>query len=97
MKKIILKISGMHCASCEKIITMELGELPGVSNIKIDSTSGVGELEIDSGLVSEQAVLQTIEKAGYKAEIANEEGNQNNSNNSANEESQISLEKKNGK
>ncbi|MEK7104180.1 MAG: heavy-metal-associated domain-containing protein, partial [Patescibacteria group bacterium] len=61
MKKIILKIEGMHCASCEKIITMELEELSGVSNIKIDSTRGTGELEIDSNLVSDETILQKIE------------------------------------
>jgi len=94
MKKIILKIDGMHCQSCEKIITMELEELPGISNIKIDSTAGTGELEIDNNLVNERTVLQAIEKAGYKAEIINEDGNQNNSNNGADKEPQISLEKK---
>ncbi|MEK7482386.1 MAG: heavy metal translocating P-type ATPase [Patescibacteria group bacterium] len=76
MKKIILKISGMHCESCEKIIAMELQELPGVSNIKINSAAGSGELEMDSSLVSDQAILQAIEKAGYRGEIVGKENAQ---------------------
>ena len=95
MKKIILKIDGMHCQSCEKIITMELSELGGVSSIKIDSIAGTGELEIDNNLVSEQTILQTIEKAGYKAEITNKENTQgDNGNGDSGEEPPISLEKK---
>jgi len=61
----------MHCASCEKIITMELGELAGASNIKINSAAGTGELDLDLALNQEEEVLAAVKKAGYEVEIIN--------------------------
>ena len=71
MKKTIdLKIAGMHCDACEKIIKEELDELGGISNVKIDHQSGLGKLTIDSAKeVSDQAILGAISKAGYQGEI----------------------------
>ncbi|MDP2909454.1 MAG: heavy metal translocating P-type ATPase [bacterium] len=84
-KQIELKISGMHCASCEKIIASELSELPGVSNIKIDSKSGIGTLETDDSLVNLEQIKAAVKTAGYevvsikseesKDEISTESGN----------------------
>ncbi len=61
----------MHCASCEKIIAMELGDLPGVENIKINSTAGLGELDLDIGVNQETEILEAIKKIGYEAQITN--------------------------
>ncbi|MDO8592745.1 MAG: heavy metal translocating P-type ATPase [bacterium] len=66
-----LNISGMSCTSCEKIISMELGDLPGVSDIKINSSTGEGELNLDLEKNSEQDILEAVKKAGYEAEIVN--------------------------
>lgn len=35
----------MHCGSCEKIIEMAVGELPGVGRVKADSKTGKVEVE----------------------------------------------------
>lgn len=67
-EKIFMKITGMHCASCEKIIASELEDVPGASNIKIDSASGNGELEVDPG-TSDSAIMAALDRAGYKGEI----------------------------
>ncbi|MDP2708865.1 MAG: heavy metal translocating P-type ATPase [bacterium] len=69
--KLQLNISGMHCASCEKIISMELSDLPGVSNVKINWSKGEGELDLDMEKNSEQDILEAIKKAGYGAEVVN--------------------------
>lgn len=71
--RIKLQIVGMHCASCEMIAKEELGELRGVSEIKIDSKSGEGELILDTEKNKNQDILDAIVRAGYKAEIVNEE------------------------
>ena len=68
-KHLELKISGMHCASCEKIISMELSDLTGVSNIKINWSAGAGELDLDLEKNQEPDIIETIKKAGYGAEI----------------------------
>ena len=62
-ENLVLKIHGMHCASCEKIIGMELEEIPGVKVIKIDSLTGIAELEVEASLRNEQ-ILTAIKNAG---------------------------------
>lgn len=69
MEKTILKISGMHCSSCEKIIEDKLSEIAGISNIKIND-DGLGELEA-APEVSDEAIIQAIVKAGYQGTIVN--------------------------
>ncbi|HCC22896.1 TPA: heavy metal translocating P-type ATPase [Candidatus Falkowbacteria bacterium] len=63
----------MHCASCEKIIELELAEVPGVMSSKIDSISGLGEVEAEENVSVEQ-VVKAVKKAGYGAEVISDEG-----------------------
>lgn len=73
MKKIIeLKITGMHCSSCEKITEAELEELPGVSEIKISSETGTGSLILDTDQNTTEAVIKAVAQAGYQATITKE-------------------------
>ena len=58
MKKTIeLKISGMHCQSCEKLIAQELAELNGVIDSKINYSSGRGLVSFESDKISEAAII----------------------------------------
>ncbi len=63
----------MHCASCVKLITMELENLPGVSAIKIDEHSGDASLILDADKNSSQDVLGAIKQSGYDAKVVSEE------------------------
>jgi Cu+-exporting ATPase len=69
IKKINLKIDGMHCASCEKIITMSVDESNGVKVIKIDAQNGRGEIEYDDQLSSDAEILTAIRNSGYEAQV----------------------------
>ena len=69
MKK--YKIKGMHCASCEKLLKMELGEIAGVAGVKADWKKG--ELEID-GNISDKQVADAVEKAGYSIDDGSKKG-----------------------
>ncbi|PJA87111.1 MAG: heavy metal translocating P-type ATPase, partial [Candidatus Moranbacteria bacterium CG_4_9_14_3_um_filter_42_9] len=72
MQKLVkLKIDGMHCASCETIIKDELGEVKGVSDIKIDAKSGEGSVILETNVSSVNDLLAAVKKAGYKA-VTNE-------------------------
>jgi Cu+-exporting ATPase len=71
-KKIILKITGMHCASCEILTKEELTELPGVSEISVDAKLGSAELVLDETKNSTVDVLTAVKTAGYQAEIQSE-------------------------
>lgn len=69
MKKYTFTVQGMHCQSCEVLITEELNELPGVSELTIDHTTGKGSLKLDESLSSQQEVIAAIQQAGYSASI----------------------------
>lgn len=76
MKKLVkLKITSMHCASCEKLIAEELGELTGVAEIKINAKEGSGSLVLDADGNSLDEVILAIKRAGeYEAIVVSEEG-----------------------
>jgi len=70
MEKIIkLKIEGMHCGSCAKIIEMELMEVSGVKSVKIDSADKSGEVTIEEGIAKESEIIAAITRAGYKGTV----------------------------
>lgn len=71
MKHIELKIAGMHCESCEKIIKMELDDAAGILDSVIDSKAGTGNIKVEDS-VSNEDILKIIADAGYKAEILEE-------------------------
>ncbi|MDP2930222.1 MAG: heavy metal translocating P-type ATPase [bacterium] len=83
IKKIILNIKRMHCASCEKIIEMELKEVVGVESAKVNYQTGEAVIEVKPE-TDKNAVLEAVKRAGYEAQIIREEpddqnlGGQNN-------------------
>ncbi|MDP1709641.1 MAG: heavy metal translocating P-type ATPase, partial [Candidatus Komeilibacteria bacterium] len=70
--KVLLKINGMHCQSCEMMIKSELSEIAGLSNIKINSAAGAGELEALPD-VADAVIIRAITSAGYQGVIASRE------------------------
>ena len=63
------KAEGMHCQSCEILVKEELGELPGVSEVTVDHTTGEGSLSLDESLSSQDDIIAAIKNAGYTATI----------------------------
>ena len=68
MKKITLNVKGMHCPSCEMLLTDSLEELEGVSNAKADSKSGIVEVDFDESKTDIDKIKSVIIKEGYEAE-----------------------------
>ena len=66
MVKLKLNIGGMHCPSCEMLISDELKELDGVKNAKLDHKSGTAEVEFDNSKVKKEDIIEVIKKEGYK-------------------------------
>lgn len=62
MKK-VYKIEGMHCASCAKLIEMELKDK--VKNISVNYKTGNAIIEFNNK-ISENEIKKIIIKAGYK-------------------------------
>jgi sulfite exporter TauE/SafE/plastocyanin domain-containing protein/copper chaperone CopZ len=64
----------MTCPSCENRIEKALKKLPGIRTVKASFASGRVEIEYDPEAVTEAAVRETVEKAGYKAADTAENG-----------------------
>ncbi len=67
MDTLTLSISGMHCASCSKLITMDLEDI-GVT-ASIDRDTGKGKVTFDPQKVSQDQILDQIKKSGYQASV----------------------------
>ena len=67
MEKTILKISGMHCASCAANIENALRKEAGVKSANINFAAEKLYLEFDPREISIARIQKIIEKLGYKA------------------------------
>ena len=65
MKKIKLQVKGMHCKSCEAIISDSLSEMDGVKSSKANHQKGTVEIEFDESKVKEEDFVKAIKKEGY--------------------------------
>ena len=69
MKKVTLKIDGMHCTSCAMSIDGDLEDfVKGVKSAKTNYAKQVCEVELDEEVKIEQLVSQ-VKKTGYQAEV----------------------------
>ena len=65
-----LKIDGMHCSSCVMNIEFDLEDLEGVKSARANLVKQECEVEFDEELVNLEEIYKTIEKTGYKAQVA---------------------------
>ena len=61
-----LHIQGMHCGSCAARVDKALRSVPGVQNAAVNLTTNMAQVE---GTPDPAALLQSIEDAGYHAQI----------------------------
>lgn len=66
MTRIKLSIEGMHCQSCEILISGALKEQNGISYVKVNHKNGTAEVEFDSSKIKKEEIIETINKEGYK-------------------------------
>src|SRR4030067_3249809 len=66
-KPIELKISGMHCRSCEILTKEELSLLNGVSDIEVSYQKQLAKMMLDYDKNSETDVIEAVKRAGYNA------------------------------
>lgn len=67
MTQIMLNVSGMSCGSCVSHVTKALESLDGVSNIRVDLSSGVICLERTSN--KSEDLISVLNEAGYPAKL----------------------------
>ncbi|HIH25239.1 heavy-metal-associated domain-containing protein [Candidatus Woesearchaeota archaeon] len=66
MKKIVIYIQGMHCASCASNIEKSLSKINGIKNIRVNVIMKKGYAEIEDN-VKEEDIKNAVKKAGYTA------------------------------
>ena len=65
MTKIILNISGMHCASCAANIENTLKKQEGIVSINVNFANEKAYLEFDPGKITIQKIQEATKKIGY--------------------------------
>lgn len=67
-KKVVLKITGMHCTSCAMSIDGDLEDfVKGVKSAKTSYAKQETEVEFDEEKIKPQKIIEQIKKTGYKA------------------------------
>ncbi|MGK5630104.1 heavy-metal-associated domain-containing protein [Streptomyces sp. URMC 123] len=59
------RVSGMSCGHCEKAISAELSDVPGVASVTAVSATGLVTVTSDAPL-DEETVRAAIDEAGYE-------------------------------
>ena len=65
MKKLVLKVKGMHCASCSVLIDKLIGKQPGVRAIKTNYGAEKTSIEFDETKITLEKVDEFLHKLGY--------------------------------
>lgn len=73
-KTVELSIAGMHCASCEQLLTEEVQELPGIGEVAFSYPKGWGKVEFDDSAVTPDDLVAAVARAGYTATLADSAG-----------------------
>ncbi|PKH12100.1 copper chaperone [Planomicrobium sp. MB-3u-38] len=60
-----LKVEGMSCAHCVNAVESSVGELQGVSSVKVDLANGQVAVDYDDSKTSLGEIKETIEDQGY--------------------------------
>jgi copper chaperone len=68
MEKVQLNVQGMSCGHCVKAIEGSVGELKGVSNVKVHLETGKVDVEYEANQVTLDTIKETIDDQGYDVE-----------------------------
>ena len=61
-------VAGMTCGSCVNRITRAVRRLDGVTKVDVDLRRGTATVRRESALVSNAALAQAVEAAGYRTD-----------------------------
>lgn len=69
---VVLEVKGMTCAACASHVQSALSEVKGVHRASVEYETGKGVVEYDPALVQPEALIQRVDRTGYKATVAQE-------------------------
>jgi copper chaperone len=61
-----LKVQGMSCSHCVNAVESSVGELQGVSSVKVNLEQGEVTVAYDNSKTSLNEIQETIEDQGYE-------------------------------
>lgn len=59
------EVKGMTCEHCVRAVSNEIGEIPGVQDVKVDLDSGTVEVTSEEPL-DRETVTAAVDEAGYE-------------------------------
>lgn len=65
MEKVTLTVEGMSCDHCVRAVEGSVGELNGVSSVKVNLKNGTVDVEFNQQEVSLDKIKETIDDQGY--------------------------------
>lgn len=74
MTKLVLKVKGMHCASCALLINKLVGKQDGVFSVNVNYGSSKVALEFDESKITLEKIDELVNKLGYDVVRPDEEG-----------------------
>jgi len=69
MKKIQIDVSGMHCASCSRLVEKALLKVPGVKEGNVNLAAEKASVLFDENQVQANSLIEAIVSAGYGANL----------------------------
>ncbi len=64
-----LQIEGMTCTGCEAHVNKEVGELPGIYQVKTSYEAGSASVTFDSAKVRPDDIVKAAQKTGYSVSL----------------------------
>ena len=69
VERVVIPVTGMTCAACQGRVQRTLGKTPGVVDAAVNLMMGNATVSYDPAAVTPDALVATIRKAGYEAEL----------------------------
>jgi len=69
VKKVIMPVTGMTCASCVATIEKQLSDITGVLSANVNLSSEKASVEYDANEVDERKLIGAIKEAGYEVTL----------------------------
>ena len=66
MKKVEIKIEGMHCEGCSKRLTEVLSNVEGVNTVEVSLENKLADIEYDETVAKLEDFYEAIEDAGFE-------------------------------
>lgn len=60
------KVNGMHCKSCETILSESIGEEQGVNKVTASTKEGKVTVDFDDKKITQDKIKSIIKKEGYE-------------------------------